>query len=111
MAIEKRKIEEILVLDIHNDLDVENAQAVRSAIEDSIRSQKYEVIINLADVPLVTSRGIGTLITSQTKLKKYGGDMRICNVSEQNMSVFKVTKLNTIFQIFSSEEEAINSYK
>ena len=105
-----REVNDIAIIDVLHDLDFNDAIQVKDLVESFIRNKQYKVLVNLNSAPLITSRGMGTLITSQVKLKKYGGDLKIFGVRGQNQEVFEVTKLNTIFDIYDEEEDAVLAF-
>jgi anti-sigma B factor antagonist len=54
----------------------------------------------------MNSSGLGVLITVLTKLRNKGGEVVLLNPSEQVKKLLLITKLNNIFNIFDSKEEA-----
>ena len=65
--------------------------------------------IDISDVRFINSSGIGVLITLLTKFRNKGGDLVLVNPSEQVNKLLIITKLNAIFNIVGSREEAIES--
>jgi anti-sigma B factor antagonist len=70
----------------------------------------HEFIIDLSELQLINSTGLGVLITLLTKARKAGGEVILANPSEYIQNLLLITKLNTIFQIHPTVEEAIESY-
>ncbi|MEZ4827369.1 MAG: STAS domain-containing protein [Bacteroidia bacterium] len=68
-------------------------------------SRKF--VISLQHLQHINSSGLGVLITLLTKARKHGGDVYLANPSSFIMNLLIITKLNTIFKIFPTEEEAI----
>jgi anti-sigma B factor antagonist len=66
------------------------------------------IVLNLSEVDFIDSSGLGAIVSS---LKKIGndGDLVICSVRETVMSLFRLTRMNRVFDILSSEEEAIGA--
>ena len=110
MALNKREVKDIAIIDVQSEIDFNDSTNLKGMVDMFIRDKKYKVLVNLENAPLITSRGMGTFITSQVKLKKYGGNLKICCVSAQNKEIFEMTKLNTVFNIFDTEENAILKY-
>ncbi len=65
--------------------------------------------IDIANVRFINSSGIGVLITLLTKFRNKGGDLVLVNPSEQVNKLLIITKLNAIFNIVQSKEEAVQS--
>jgi len=65
--------------------------------------------IDISDVRFINSSGIGVLITLLTKFRNKGGDLVLVNPSEQVNKLLIITKLNAIFNIVNTQEEAVQS--
>jgi anti-sigma B factor antagonist len=66
-----------------------------------------QVILNLNEIDYINSNGLNSLISILTKTRTRGGDMVIYNVNSKIEKLLLITKLNTVFNIAESEEEAI----
>ena len=110
MDILSRSKGDAVILDITGEIDLYNAPEIKDIINNLIDQRKYNVVINLEKVSYIDSSGIGVLISSLSNLKKYQGGLKIINVFASVRKVFELTKLTSFFEIFDSEEEAINSF-
>lgn len=63
--------------------------------------------IDISDVRFINSSGIGVLITLLTKFRNVDGEVVLINPSEQVKKLLIITKLNAIFTIVDTKEEAI----
>ena len=72
-----------------------------------IESQlKPKIIISFAGVDHLSSSALGTLITVNYKVRERDGQLRLCSINPQIYEVFLITKLNKLFRIFPTMEEA-----
>ncbi len=110
MDITKRTKGDIVVLDISGEIDLYNAPEIKDIINKLIEEMKYNVIINLEKVSYIDSSGIGALISSLSNLKKYQGGLKIINVYASVRKVFELTKLTSFFEIYDTEEDALESF-
>ncbi len=69
-----------------------------------------EIVLHLGNVAFVDSTGMGTLARLLTSARRCGGDLRLCNVGGEVLKVLQITRLNTLFQILQSEEDAVSSF-
>jgi anti-sigma B factor antagonist len=69
-----------------------------------------EIVLHLGNVALVDSTGMGTLARLLISARRCGGDLRLCNVGGEVLKVLQITRLNTLFQILQSEEDAVSSF-
>jgi anti-sigma B factor antagonist len=72
---------------------------------------KTNIVIDLVNVRSFNSSGIGILISSFTTVKKNNGLLKLANLSEKLSAQFESTKLNQVFESFSSVDKAVNSFK
>ncbi len=110
MDITKRSKDDVVILDIAGEIDLYNAPEIKDIINGLIEEQNFNVIINLEKVTYIDSSGIGALISSLSNLKKYQGGLKIINVYASVRKVFELTKLTSFFDIYDSEEEALESF-
>jgi anti-sigma B factor antagonist len=111
VEISSRENGEIVIVDISGDIDLYNAPEVIGMVDKLIEIKKFNIIINLKDVPYIDSSGIGALILSSLHLKEYQMGLKIINVFASVKKVFELTNLTSFFDIYESEEEAIKAFK
>ena len=70
-----------------------------------------QIVLNLRAVKNVDSGGLGALVGLVISARILGGDLKLCNLSSQVQSVFKITRLGTAIDIFNSPQEAIPAFQ
>lgn len=110
MDISQKTVGDIVVLVIVGEIDLYNAPEIKDIINKLIEERKYNVVIDLEKVSYIDSSGIGALISSLSNLKKYQGGLKIINVYASVKKVFELTKLTSFFEIYDSENEALESF-
>ena len=94
-----------------NILDEANIQAIGEEIGSIIdRSAKPKLLISFANVDHLSSAALGTLITVNTKIRNKGGRLCLANIDPQIYEVFVITRLNQLFDIKESTDEALKSF-
>ena len=81
------------------------------SVNEAVSHKVLVCIIDISEVRYINSSGIGLLITILTKFRNKGGEVFLMNPSETVKKLLVITKLNAIFQIVSSEEEALKAVK
>ena len=109
MKINVRDIEKSSVIDIEGEIDLYNAPELKETIKKLIDEKKLKIIINLGKVTYIDSSGIGALISGVSAIKKENGNMKLINVYASVKKVFELTKLTSFFDIYDSEEEALQA--
>lgn len=112
MKFKSEIINEILLIRLEGDLIGENDGAAILAIAiDAIHDKIMKCIIDISKLRYINSSGIGVLITILTKFRNKGGEVYLLNPSESVQKLLVITKLNAIFQIAKTEEEALTLAK
>jgi anti-sigma B factor antagonist len=87
------------------------ATEINEKFNQLIDEQKLKIVIDLDNVEWMNSSGLGILIGAVSLFRNNNGQIRIINVSERIQNLLKITKLAGIFEMSSSLEEAISSFK
>ena len=69
-----------------------------------------DVLLDLSKVTWVNSTGLGILVSGFHTLKKNGGRMKICSVSDRIDNILNVTQLKLVFDTYGTCEEALASF-
>ena len=88
----------------------EEAANLREQVKNLLTTQK-NIVLNLGGVSYIDSGGLGTLVGLYTSARAAGGDIRLANLTQRVGDQLQITKLVTVFEVFDSEEKAINSFK
>ncbi len=98
-----------------NILDEANIQQIGDEITEIIETPTNgphpKLLISFSNVDHLSSAALGMLLTVNNKVKGASGKLRLANIDPQIFEVFKITKLDRIFQIHESTEKAVASLK
>ena len=101
------KINEIDLFTLKGELmDKGQALQLLYEVDKCIEKHDNKFILNLVDLKYVNSTGLNVLINILTKSRKSGGDVAIASLSKKVQELLTITKLNTIFNITDSVDEA-----
>lgn len=94
-----------------NILDEANIQQIGDEISRLVEMQPNpRVLISFENVDHLSSAALGTLITINNKIRGRDGQLRLTSIDPQIYEVFVITKLNKLFQIHDSVEQALASF-
>lgn len=111
LDISQREREGIVILDLDGRLTVgQETGALREAILKLTTEGKNNVVLNLEKVEYIDSTGLGGLVICFTTCKKGGGALKLLNLNRRNVELLVLTKLQTVFEVFNDEQDAVNSY-
>lgn len=98
---------DIVVLKPTGRLDITTAWQFRLRLQECIAKQSTHVIVNLGEVNFIDSSGLTSLVAGMRDADKVRGSFRICNVHPEAKLVFEVTMMDSVFEIFETEDEAL----
>ena len=111
LTIREREKEGVRILDLKGRLTVGDEVALlREKLRKEAAAGRARVVLNMTDVDYVDSTGLGTLVICYTSLQKANGNLKLLNVSRRNIELLVLTKLTTVFEIYSDEQDAVNSF-
>lgn len=82
----------------------------KSAVTELLDAGGKNYVLDLSGVPWINSTGLGILISGFTSIKNAGGTMKVCSVNERVLSIFYISQLENVFEVFESCEEARGSF-
>ncbi|TAF07524.1 MAG: anti-sigma factor antagonist [Nostocales cyanobacterium] len=99
----------VIVLKPTGRLDITTAWQFRLKLQECISKLSRHVLVNLGYVNFIDSSGLTSLVAGMRDADKVKGSFFICNVHPEAKLVFEVTMMDTVFEIFETEEEALTS--
>lgn len=70
-----------------------------------------KVVMDFGRVTWINSAGIGVIMGCFTTLRRMGGNMKFSSPTDKVGYYLQITKLNTVFEIFDTPEQAIASFR
>jgi len=86
------------------------ATALREKVTEVTGGGHKNLVFNLAGVDFIDSTGLGALVMCSTTLRKAGGSVKLVNLNRRNIELLVMTRLATAFEIFTDEQDAVNSF-
>ena len=107
MQIEDKIINDILVVTpLDKRLDAYSAVDFKGKMVDWINRGHRRIVLDLSLVDFVDSSGLGTIVSCLKTLGE-GGDLVISGIKDAVLSLFQLTRMNRVFQIFPTPYAAI----
>lgn len=97
----------VIVLTPTGRLDITTAWQFRLKLQECISKLSRHVVVNLGQVNFIDSSGLTSLVAGMRDAEKVKGSFRICNVHPEAKLVFEVTMMDSVFEIFETEDEAL----
>lgn len=83
---------------------------VKTVFKNAVDQDIKKVLLDLGKVSWMDSSGLGVIVSGHTTLSRADGAMKILNATKKIHELFIITKLITIFDTFTDEQEALNSF-
>jgi len=101
----------VQVIRLRGRLSLGNAvDSFRNALEQSLTDGDVQILVNMAEVPLMDSSGIGVLVKYQTLAKQQGGSIKLVQPTDFAIKTLKMVGLLNLFDVYDSEEAAASSF-
>ncbi len=68
-------------------------------------------IFDLKELELIDSTGLSYIINCLKICMKYNTEIKLLNLQNQPKVIFEITRVNTLFKVYESETDALNSFK
>jgi anti-sigma B factor antagonist len=88
----------------------EGSALLRTTIRGLLDDQRRLILLNLADVDYIDSSGIGELVSGFTAVRNRDGNLKLLHLTKKVRDLLQITKLYTVFDVFSDEGSALRSF-
>ena len=106
-----RHLDGIPVLDVTGEIDIYTTPQFKEAVSAAIDENKPAIIINMTQVTYMDSSGFGTLLSATKRLRPLDGALYLTGCNESIQRMLQITRLNTIFGVYGTEDEALAAAK
>ena len=70
-----------------------------------------QLLLNFHNVDHLSSAALGMLISLNKKIKERSGKLKLSDINRQIFEVFKITRLNRVFEIHDTADEALAGFE
>ena len=88
-----------------------DATALNTKLHELLEAGKLQIVLDLSQVQVMNSSGLGLMIGSVSAVKNAGGRLTIAGASAKLSAVFTVAKLGPLLETYPSVDAAAKSYK
>ena len=99
---------EVLVLEGRVVLGEETV-ALRQKVKDLLSAGKKKIVLDLKNVTMIDSSGLGALVAAHTSAKAAEATLRLCNLGSRTNELLQMTRLLTVFEVSDSEADAVRA--
>ncbi len=111
MSLQMRNVRDVVILDLGGRLIMGEAeQSLRKTVHTLLDGGKKNLALNLSEIKYIDSSGIGSLAAIWTTSRKSGASCRLFAIPKKITLMFKISRLDTVFQIYEDEAAALSSF-
>ena len=112
MKFKSKEVKCVIIIELTgNVMGGPDATALNDQIHKLIDDKKKRIVVDLSDVKFINSSGLAMLIGGLNTMRKSGGEMKLARASEKIETLLEMTKLNTVFNIHKTVNEAVAAFK
>jgi anti-sigma B factor antagonist len=101
----------VTLIDIKGSLTLDEGSALGEMVHELVARGQKKLVLNLRDVAYLDSSGIAQLVSSFATVKRNGGQLKILHLSKKVQDLLSVTSLYKIFEEYSDEQAALDSFQ
>jgi anti-sigma B factor antagonist len=99
----------VTLVEVSGRIDSMNANQLGEALNNEIDKGRLNIVLDLANVEYMSSAGLREIVSALKKVRGKG-DVRLAQPSHRVREVLEMAGLDTIFQIFATQVDAVGSY-
>jgi anti-sigma B factor antagonist len=107
MYFRSQIVDNVQIVELAGSFDAYHAPEVRQWINQALERDPVNLVVNLREVSFLDSTGLSTLVQFMKRMRMTNGDLCLCELQQPVRMIFELTRLDSVFEIFSSEEEAL----
>jgi anti-sigma B factor antagonist len=106
-----REVGPVTIIDLSGKISLgEGSALLRRTIRELLETGQTRILLNLGDVNYIDSAGIGELVSGFTAVRSRNGELKLLNLTKKVNDLLQITKLFTVFDVYTDEGTAVRSY-
>ena len=111
LKINNREVDGVTVVALDGRIVLgEETNALREKVKGLLGEGKKKLVLDMSNVTLIDSAGLGTLVGVHQSASTRGASLRLCNLGAKFNELLQMTRLVTVFDISGNEAEAVRSF-
>src|SRR6201992_524898 len=85
--------------------------ALRERVKSLLVEDRKKIVLNMSDVTYIDSSGLGMLVGLHVSARGQSAELHLSNLGGKFKDVLQLTRLFTVFNVYSTEVEAIRGFR
>jgi len=95
------------VVNVEGEIDLSRSLEFQQSLLEVLDRKPDKIVIDLAKVGYMDSSGVASLVKVLSRTRKSGTSLHLAAMTHRVRSIFEITRLDTVFEIFPTVEEAM----
>jgi anti-anti-sigma factor len=100
----------VTVVQVDGQLIVGNRHELKDLIQAALDNGERKLLVDFSRTGYIDSSGLGALVSVSKRIREAGGELRLAGLNDDLRSLFELTKLDTLFTISETPEQALAGY-
>jgi len=104
-------VDDVVVVDCAGRIVFGDEAALLRDTVKKVLTENNRIVLDLKGINYIDSGGLGTLVALYTSAQNAGGSIKLANLTKRVGDLLQVTKLVTVFEVYGSAEQAVQSFR
>jgi anti-sigma B factor antagonist len=100
----------VTVVEVDGQLIVGNRHELKEMIQAALDRGERKLLVDFSRTGYIDSSGLGALVSISKRIREASGDLRLAGLNDDLRSLFELTKLDTLFTITETPEQALATF-
>jgi anti-sigma B factor antagonist len=110
MGFNEAKSAGVVVVRVEGQLIVGNRTELKELVQRALDGGARKFLLDFSKTGYIDSSGLGALVSISKKVREEGGELRLAGLNDDLRSLFELTKLDTLFAITETSEQALTDF-
>ena len=110
MHVREKEKDGVMICYISGEVTIDTVTELKKIFKSIIENKWQKTIFNLKDMEYIDSSGLASFVEFSIDLKAIRGEISLSNLPPKILSIFGITKLEKMFKIAETEEEALKGF-
>ncbi len=101
--------DDVVILQLVGEIDMHSGTELRGELLEIAQKPPAQTIINMSEVDFMDSSGVAILIEALQLHRRNSSQLKLVGINQRVRSIFEISRLDTVFEIYDSEDEAVSS--
>jgi anti-sigma B factor antagonist len=99
------------VMEVPENFDYSEGRTFLAELQPLLQSDRPRIVLDCSQVQHMDSAGIEMLLNCMGEAMKRDGDIKLANLSPAATAILELTRVDRLFEVFGTAEEAIRSFQ